>query len=565
MKRRICTALLLTLTAWTGSAGSLPPPLSAPASATDSISPSHWTLLVRAHVGTIKDSLAEFGTRTDATPGYDPQYEIPRPPVPPGTSIQVHFPHDGGNWPAMMGSRFAIDYTSPLAPAWRMMVETNAGALPVTLRWDTAGIAQLPQSYYLLMKDSSADSLTYLKATDSYTFSYTGPRVFLITAEFASSFIETAAGWNILSVPRTVADNSAASLFPDGISPAYGFDSSYHSRDTLQPGEGYWMKFAAPAFTVITGLGIDSLEIPVRQGWNMVGSLSRAIPAPTGPEITSWFYQYAGGYGRADSLSPGRGYWVKVSADGILSLTSTGLAGAAAYGGTGESPTGAAWIRFRSSPGPGATLHLLPSDDAGAVGFYDLPPPPPGPGFDVRFAGGGGAALLPSPESAGGSTYAVELRTEAATVFVDGDRGRSPIDLYIETGPDQWRVITGTSEPVALTCGPGRTIFRIRAGATVTSPAGFRLEGNYPNPFNPSTRIRYRLPEETLVSIIVSDPAGRMVVRGEPFMQEAGVHQYEIDAARLDLSGGVYFYQVTGVGVQSGNRYAGSGKCVFLK
>ncbi len=565
MKRRNITAILFLLAAWTAYPGSVPAQMSGPSSATDSISPSHWSLLIRAYVGSIRDSLAAFGIRSDATPDYDPQYEIPRPPVPPGTSIQVFFPHDGGNWPAMLGNRFAVDYTSPPVPAWMMVVETNAGNAPLTLRWDTAAIALLPQTYYLMMDDSSADSLINLKATDSYTFPYTGPRVFLIRGEFGSSYIRTGAGWNIVSVPSSATDSRATSLFPDAISPAYGYDSSYHVSDTLRPGNGYWMKFAAPAFTAITGPGIDSLEIPVRQGWNMVGSLSRAIPAPAGPELVSWFYQYAGGYSRADSLAPGIGYWVKVSTDGILALKPTGHVAADAAPRPWETPAGTASMHVRSSPGRVATLHLFPSDDAGTVGLYDLPPPPPMPVFDVRFAGSGGAALLPSPGASGGRTYAVELRTEAATVFVDGDRGMSPFDLYIETGPDQWRVITGTSEPVALTFGPGRTIFRIRAGEPANSPAGFRIEGNFPNPFNPTTRIRYLLPEETLVSIVVSDPVGRIIVRSGPFDQEAGGHQYEIDAGRLDLSGGVYFYQVMGVGVHSGRRFTSSGKCIFLK
>ncbi|GAB3986692.1 hypothetical protein GCM10028807_04650 [Spirosoma daeguense] len=65
----------------------------------------------------------------------------------------------------------------------------------------------------------------------------------------------------------------------------------------------------------------------------------------------------------------------------------------------------------------------------------------------------------------------------------------------------------------------------------------------YPNPFRESTRLAYRLSAPTMVMHRFMNLQGQVV--GQPFnwqWQEAGVH--EIDVAGVNLSDGVYLYQV---------------------
>lgn len=81
---------------------------------------------------------------------------------------------------------------------------------------------------------------------------------------------------------------------------------------------------------------------------------------------------------------------------------------------------------------------------------------------------------------------------------------------------------------------------------SVSSPAGFVLHPNYPNPFNPSTRIRFSVPARGLVSLKIFDAVGHEV--GELMNSEinAGTHEVEFNAG--GLSSGVYFCRLSSGG-----------------
>jgi len=65
---------------------------------------------------------------------------------------------------------------------------------------------------------------------------------------------------------------------------------------------------------------------------------------------------------------------------------------------------------------------------------------------------------------------------------------------------------------------------------------------NYPNPFNPSTIIRYKLPESGLVSLKVFDLLGRQVAELVNEVQHAGLHSVSFNAEHL--SSGLYMYRL---------------------
>ena len=82
----------------------------------------------------------------------------------------------------------------------------------------------------------------------------------------------------------------------------------------------------------------------------------------------------------------------------------------------------------------------------------------------------------------------------------------------------------------------------IREDFFSTNPSGFSLMQNFPNPFYPSTTIRFSVPRSGFVSLTVYDQLWREVavlVSGE---RAAGTYTVVWDAAAL--TGGLYFYRL---------------------
>lgn len=90
---------------------------------------------------------------------------------------------------------------------------------------------------------------------------------------------------------------------------------------------------------------------------------------------------------------------------------------------------------------------------------------------------------------------------------------------------------------------------RILVGDNVTPteygaelPATFVVHGNYPNPFNPETVIRYSVPQPGIVTIRVYDQTGRLVAAPQSGRVSAGRHDVRFKAD--GLASGVYLYTV---------------------
>jgi hypothetical protein len=73
-------------------------------------------------------------------------------------------------------------------------------------------------------------------------------------------------------------------------------------------------------------------------------------------------------------------------------------------------------------------------------------------------------------------------------------------------------------------------------------PSEYALEQNFPNPFNPSTTIRYALPGSSNVTLKIYDMLGNEVRTVVNEFKHAGTYSVNFDAS--SLSSGVYFYKI---------------------
>jgi hypothetical protein len=109
-------------------------------------------------------------------------------------------------------------------------------------------------------------------------------------------------------------------------------------------------------------------------------------------------------------------------------------------------------------------------------------------------------------------------------------------DFLIDAQTPNWLAIAGPGVPTA-----------VEEGETDVEPTTFELIGNYPNPFNPSTTIRFRLPATGPVELTVFDVRGARVaglVAGERPAGEHAVEWEGIDDLGRPAASGVYLYRL---------------------
>ncbi len=95
------------------------------------------------------------------------------------------------------------------------------------------------------------------------------------------------------------------------------------------------------------------------------------------------------------------------------------------------------------------------------------------------------------------------------------------------------------------------------------TPTVFALFPNYPNPFNPSTVIKYALPFDSKVSLKVYGLNGELLADIVNSNQPAGYHDVVFNAT--NLSSGVYLYVIDASPLKGGNAFRQVKKMVLLK
>jgi len=83
-------------------------------------------------------------------------------------------------------------------------------------------------------------------------------------------------------------------------------------------------------------------------------------------------------------------------------------------------------------------------------------------------------------------------------------------------------------------------------------PSEYSLFNNYPNPFNPSTKIKFNLPKTSKVKLNIYDIVGRKVKTLLDEIKNPGSYEVVFDAS--DLASGMYIYTIKAGSFQSSNK-----------
>ncbi len=154
------------------------------------------------------------------------------------------------------------------------------------------------------------------------------------------------------------------------------------------------------------------------------------------------------------------------------------------------------------------------------------------------------------------SSFSAVGNNDTDSTFVLSVAGANPIYnngvlIYLVLNPKS--VGESIIEVVDFEVNEGSIVPNISSGAVIfeeiatsihsEQPKGFLLEQNYPNPFNPVTRIKYTLPEASVVDFSVFDVTGREVYSNLNQAKSAGNHTINFDATQYPS--GVYIYRIS--------------------
>ncbi|MBN1755051.1 IgGFc-binding protein [bacterium] len=134
-------------------------------------------------------------------------------------------------------------------------------------------------------------------------------------------------GWNMVSFPVLPVWGALPDRIPSMIGEAYWYDPelrAYRAVALPERGKGYWIFSNADTLIDMAGIPVNSYQLPVSVGWNMIGSLHEPIAFteisfdPPASFIPPQYGFESGGYIVSTIIVPGKAYWVISSGNSLI-------------------------------------------------------------------------------------------------------------------------------------------------------------------------------------------------------------------------------------------------------
>ncbi len=470
------------------------------------------------------DNTFTFGGTPGATEGYDPGIDWVLVP-PPSTYVQGEFMIDDPEYSFIHALRKDVRAVS--APqVWNLATFGEAEGIA---KWNSS---TLPEGEFYIngIYDMKAESVAYFGGDETLVIEWTVP-------ELEPREMDMHSGWNMVSSPLHPVGIPAEDVFA-GAYGVYRFNTptgSYEFAEWIMRGEGYWVWFDEDTSIYVVGAAFSNYSISIFRGWNLIGALPYAIATsdlstvPPGiilGDIYGWDCPPCI-YSAADSILPGRAYWLLSVDNGLLTIPDSSRRRPEPeivpeweseitldFGGSVEILS----IAFSEQAREGL--------DRGDIAFPPVPPSGEGrrawldeDGFALRYD------ISPGAEwelVLNGPAYMSMRVPEGRDILIDGDVIESETPLLLEIG-----------------------LHRINAVPVL--PECFDVLGCAPNPFNSATDIMVALPEHGVVEVDIFNLSGRLIWRnsGE---YPAGIAKIVWSGESIDnceASSGLYFARVS--------------------
>jgi lysophospholipase L1-like esterase len=146
----------------------------------------------------------------------------------------------------------------------------------------------------------------------------------------------------------------------------------------------------------------------------------------------------------------------------------------------------------------------------------------------------------------------IEMRDSTFSRF-----GEKAIDFWTDIADSSGRINPeyNSGDGIHLNDKGHANLFRRAVAAEIFNPmvvlveekfvfSEYELLQNYPNPFNPLTTIKYKLPKENFVTLVVFDILGNQIAELVRSYQPAGSYDILFSSNNLKIASGTYFYQL---------------------
>ncbi len=508
-----------------------------------------------------------FGAAVGATDSLEvASGEAELPPSPPAGLFDARFQVAGTE-----GSLINVHDFYNVTDSFRFQFQAGSGGYPVTISWDPAS---LPAGTFLI--GSALQDTLNMGTIGEYIIPVEHNYISELTiwsTKFSTHTYQMQEGWQLVSRPVDSGTTDLPTLFPSALS-AWGFDGSYTAETDLFTGVGYWVNVPADTTVSHTGNQVRLVDVTLDQGWNLVGALADtylvADILTNPPGILTSAYGLGVGYQPVTEMIPGQGYWVNLSQAGQLTmdLDSFNKKEATAKVDATEFPS-VAWAMplllstvESSSMGTGeVTIGMATEASAGLdpeLGETLVPPVPPSRVFEARLLLAEGATYYDLRSGEQEAHYSLRWQGEAEIypLTLSWDPALLPVGTEILlTDPSggslipQVDMMAQSSLTISENQGTlGGVTISVKSALSETGlPRVVALYNNLPNPFNPSTTIRFALPSDQQIRLRIYDVAGRLVrtLADEGFT--AGTHDLlwnGKDQGGAQTATGVYFYRL---------------------